>query len=92
MMNKSTKSGYGNSVYSFYMSKNRLLTSIKGCNSATNFLKMTLYNPNLDLINVNVYTQFCFILFILCQDIEQKEILKSIKGRNSVANLRKMID
>ena len=53
-------------------------------------LKLTLYNPNLDLINVYVYTKFGLILFILCQDIEQKEILISIKGRNSVANLRKM--
>ena len=59
MMKESTKSGYGNSVYSFYMSKKkRILTPIKGCNSATNFLKMTLYNHNLDLINVNVYTKF----------------------------------
>ena len=81
MMNKPTKSGYGNSVYSFYMSKNRILTPTKGCNSATNLLKMTLYNPNLDLINVNVYTNFGLILFSLCQDIEQNEILTSIKGR-----------
>ena len=54
---------------------------------------MTLYNHNLDLINVNVYTEFGLILFILCQDIEQNEILTSIKGYNhdnSVANLRKM--
>ena len=72
------------------MSKNRILTSIKDCNSATNFLKMTLYNHNLDLINFNVYTKFRLILFILCQDIEQNEILTSIKGRNSVANFRKM--
>ena len=66
------------------------MTSIKGCNSATNFLKMTPYNGNLDLINVNVYTKFGLILFILCQVIEQNEILTSIKDRNSVANLRKM--
>ena len=67
MMKKSTKSGYGNSVYSFYMSKNRILTSIKGFNSATKFLQMTLYNHKLhvDLINVNVYTKFGLILFIL---------------------------
>ena len=90
MMNKPTKSGHGNSVYSFYMSKNRILISIKGCNSASNLRKMTLYNPNLDLININVYTKFGLILFILCQDIEQNEILTSIKGRKSVANLRKM--
>ena len=50
---------------------------------------MTLYNPNLDLININVYTIFGLILFILCQDIEQNEIL-TIKGLNSVENLRKM--
>ena len=51
---------------------------------------MTLYNPNLDLINVNVHTKFGLILSILCQDIEQNEILTTIKGYNSVASLRKM--
>ena len=51
---------------------------------------MTLYNPNQDLISVDVYTKFGLILSILCQDIEQNEILTSIKGRNSVASLRKM--
>ena len=65
MMKKPTESGYGNSVYSFYMSKNQNFDIKKGCNSATNFLKMTLYNHNLDLINVNVYTKFGLILFIL---------------------------
>ena len=50
---------------------------------------MTFYNLNLDLININVYTIFGLILFILCQDIEQNQVLSSIKGRNSVANLRK---
>ena len=94
MMNKPTMSGYGNSVYSFYMRKKRILTSIKGCNSAKILLKMTLYNHNLakillkmtlynhnlDLITVNVYTKFGLIIFILCQDIEQNEILTSIKG------------
>ena len=59
MMKKPTKSGYENSVYSFYMSKKQ-----KGCNSATKFLKTTLYNHNLDLIIVNVYTKFGLILFI----------------------------
>ena len=51
---------------------------------------MTFYNLKIDLINVNVYTKFGLILFSLCQDIERNEILTSIKGRNSVANLRKM--
>ena len=40
-----------------------------------NWLKMTLYNPNLDLINVYVYTKFGLILCILCQDIEKNVIL-----------------
>ena len=66
------------------------MTSIKGCNSAINLLKITLYNPNLDFINVNVYTKFVLILFIICQDIEKNAILTPIKGHNSVANLRKM--
>ena len=34
--------------------------------------KMTFYNPNLDLINVNVYTKFGQILSIASQDIERK--------------------
>ena len=40
------------------LSGNEILTSIKGHNSVANLRKMTLYNPNLDLINVNVYTKF----------------------------------
>ena len=51
---------------------------------------MIFYYPNLDLINVNVHTKFGLILFSLYQDIEQNESLTSIKGCNSVANLRKM--
>ena len=44
------------------LSGNKILTSIKGHNSVANLRKMTLYNPNLDLINVNVYTKFGLIL------------------------------
>ena len=47
---------------------------------------MTLYNHNLDLINVNVYTKFVLVLKILSGN----EILLSIKGRYSVANLRNL--
>ena len=36
-----------------------------------------------------MFTQFGLILSIRSQDIEQNQILTSIKGRNSVANLRK---
>ena len=39
-------------------SGNEILTSIKGHNSVANLRKMTLNNPNLDLINVNVFTKF----------------------------------
>ena len=40
------------------LSGNEILTSIKGLNSVANLLNLTLYNPNLDIINVNVYTKF----------------------------------
>ena len=54
------------------LSGNKILTSIKGHNSVANLRKMKLYNPNLDLINVNVYTKFGLILSIGSQDIERK--------------------
>ena len=45
--------------------------SIKARNSVANLQnKMTLYNPNLDLGNDNVYTKFGHILSIRSQDIE----------------------
>ena len=52
---------------------------------------MMLYNPNVDLVNDNVYgiqnlVKFCpFFLKIWSKNL----ILESIKGCNSVANLRK---
>ena len=71
------------------LSKNRILTSIKGSNSVANLQKTKIYNTNIDLVNDNVFTKFGLILSIRSQDIEQNQILISIKGRNSVANLRK---
>ena len=53
--------------------------------------KTKIYNTNIDLVNDNVFTKFGLILSIRSQDIEQSQILTSIKGRNSVANLRKTI-
>ena len=53
-------------------SKNQILTPIKECNSVANLQKMTHYNPNLDLVNDNVYTKFGLIPFIHPQDIERK--------------------
>ena len=40
------------------LSKNQILTSIKGRNSVANLGKTKIYNTNLDLVNDNVYTKF----------------------------------
>ena len=71
------------------LSKNQILTSIKGRNSVVNLRKTIIYITNVDLVNDDVYTKFGLILSIPSQDIEYKQFLTSIKGRNSVANLRK---
>ena len=70
------------------LSENEILTSIKGHNSVANLQKMTLYNPNLDLINVNVYTKLVKFCALVLKILSGNEILTSIKGRNYVANLR----
>ena len=55
------------------MSKNRILTSIKGSNSVENLQKKPkIYNTNIDLVNDNVLTKFGLILSIRSQEIEQK--------------------
>ena len=52
--------------------KKQILKSIKGRNSFANLHKMTLFNPNVDLVNDNVYTKFSLILSICFQDIGRK--------------------
>ena len=52
------------------LSKNRILTSIKGSNSVANLQKTKFYNTN--IVNDNVFTKFGLILSIRSQDIEQK--------------------
>ena len=54
------------------LSKNQILTSIKGRNSVANLRKTMIYNTNIDLVNDNVYTKFGLYRSILFQDIEQK--------------------
>ena len=57
------------------LSGNKILTSIKvnqGRNSVANLQNLTLYNPKVDTINVNVYTKFGKILCIGSQDIKRK--------------------
>ena len=54
------------------LSKNKILTSIKGSNYVANLQKKTtIYNTNIDLVNDNVFTKFGLILSIRSQDIEQ---------------------
>ena len=71
------------------LSKNRILTSIKGRNSVPNLRKSKIYNTNIDLVNDNVYTKFGLNLSIFLKILSKNQILTSIKGHNSVANLRK---
>ena len=55
------------------LSRNKILISIKECNSVTNLRKMMQNNPNIDLVNINAYTKFGKIQSICSQDIEQKQ-------------------
>ena len=52
------------------LSKNQILTCIKGHNSVENLRKTTIYNTDVDLVNDNVYTEFGLIPSIRSQDIE----------------------
>ena len=52
------------------LSKNQILTRIKGHNSVANLRKTTIYNTDVDLVNDDVYTKFGLILSIRSHDIE----------------------
>ena len=54
------------------LSKNQILTSIKGRNSVANLRKTTIYNTKVDLVDDNVFTKFGLNRSIRFQDIEQK--------------------
>ena len=71
------------------LSKNQILTSIKGHNSVANLRKTKIYNTNLDLVTDNVYTNFGLIFVNSFSILSKNQILTSIEGRNSLANLRK---
>ena len=51
---------------------------------------MTLYSPNVNLVNDNVYTKFGFIPAFHFKILSKKQILTPIKDGITVANLRKM--
>ena len=71
------------------LSKNQILTSIKGRNSVAILRKTMIYNTKVDLVDDNVFTKFGLNWSIRFQNIEQKLNLTTIKGSNSVANLPK---
>ena len=54
------------------LSKNQILTSIKGRNSVANLRKTMIYITDADLVNDYLYTKFGLNLSICFQDIEQK--------------------
>ena len=54
------------------LSKNQILTSIKGRNSVANLRKTTIYNTKVDLVNDNLFTKSGLNRSIGFQDIEQK--------------------
>ena len=54
------------------LSKNQILSSIKGRNSVANLRKTMIYFTNVDLVNDNVYTKFGLNRSTRFRDIEQK--------------------
>ena len=73
------------------LSGNEILTSIKGHNSVANLQKLTLYNPNLDLINVMCMQNLVKFCPLVLKILSGNEILTSSKGNNSVVNLRNLM-
>ena len=54
------------------LSKNQILTSIKGRKSVTNLRKAMIYHTRVDLVDDNVFTKFGLNRSIRFRDIEQK--------------------
>ena len=63
---------YNTNVDLKILSKNQVLTSIKGSNSVANLQKTMIYNTKVDLVDDNVFTKFGLNRSIRFQDIEQK--------------------
>ena len=72
------------------LSSNKVLTSIKGHNPVKNEQKITVNNPNIEIVNINAYTKFGEILSICSPDIECKRKSDIDQGHNSVTNMQKM--
>ena len=71
------------------LSKNQILTTIKGRNYVASLRKTMIYITKVDLVNDYVHTKFGLNRSICLQDIAQNSILTLVKGRNSIANLPK---
>ena len=54
------------------LSKNQILTSMKGRNSVANLRKTKIYNTKVDLVDDNMFTKFGLNRSIRFQDIDQK--------------------
>ena len=73
------------------LSKNQILTSIKGRNSVANLQKKNkdLKNPMMILSMIMCIQNLVSIYLFVLKILSKNQILRSIKGRNSIANLRK---
>ena len=65
------------------MNQSRVVTLLQICK------KTTIYNTNVDLVNDDVYTKFGLFCQFVLKILSKIQILTSIKGRNSIANLQK---
>ena len=72
------------------LSKKQNLTSIKGRNPVANLRKTMIYISPTSILSMlmNIQNLVLFCQFIL-KILSKNQILKSIKGRNSVANMQK---
>ena len=71
------------------LSKNQILSSIKGRNSVANLRKTKIYNINVDIVNNNVFKSLVSFCQFFLKILSKTQILTSNKGRNYVANLLK---
>ena len=71
------------------LSRNKILTSIKGYNFVTNKQNMEDSNPNIYLIKIYTFTKVKFYPFVL-KILRRNNILLTIKGHNFVTNLLKI--
>ena len=71
------------------MSKNQILTSIKGREHIANLRKAMINITNEDLVNDNEYTNLVSFCQFVLKILSKNQIQTLFKGRNSFANLRK---